>query len=56
MVKVTFIAKEAGFYRIVFSNSHSWYRPKTLKFRYVVLKPVREPIVANLPPASPATE
>ena len=39
MVKVTFIAKERGFYKIVFSNEHSWYRSKTLKFRYVVLRP-----------------
>ena len=40
MVKVTFVAKEIGFYKIVLSNSHSWLRAKTLKFRYVVLKPV----------------
>ena len=42
MVKVTFIAKENGFYKILFSNDHSWLRAKTLKFRYVVLKPVVE--------------
>jgi cytoplasmic iron level regulating protein YaaA (DUF328/UPF0246 family) len=40
MVKVTFIAKEEGFYKIVLSNSHSWMRAKTLMFRYVILKPV----------------
>ena len=40
MVKVTFIAKEEGFYKIVFSNLHSWVRAKTLNYRYVVLKPV----------------
>jgi hypothetical protein len=39
MVKVTFVAKEQGFYKVVFSNSHSWYRPKTLKYRFIVLKP-----------------
>lgn len=39
-VKVTFIAKEPGFYKILFSNEHSWMRAKTLKFNYVVLKPV----------------
>jgi hypothetical protein len=40
MVKVTFIAKEEGFYKIVFSNQHSWVRGKTLNYRYVVLNPV----------------
>jgi hypothetical protein len=40
MVKVTFVAKEPGFYKVIFSNSHSWMRGKTLKFRYVVLRPV----------------
>lgn len=40
MIKVTFIAKEEGFYKILFSNEHSWMRPKTLKFKYVVLRPV----------------
>ena len=40
LVKVTFIAKEPGYYKIVFSNEHSWMRSKTLKMRYVVLKPV----------------
>jgi len=40
MVKVTFVAKEIGFYKIVLSNGHSWLRSKTLKFRYVVLKPL----------------
>ena len=39
-MKVTFIAKEMGFYKIVFSNRHSWMRAKTLRYRYVVLKPV----------------
>jgi len=48
MVKVTFIAKEPGFYKILFSNEHSWMRAKTLKFRYVVLKPVTaQPVVAS---------
>lgn len=40
MVKITFIAKEEGFYQILFSNEHSWMRSKTLKFRYAVLRPV----------------
>jgi len=51
MVKVTFIAKEPGLYKIVLSNEHSWYRAKTLQVRYVVLEPVVEPILVNLPPA-----
>ena len=46
MVKVTFIAKETGFYKIIFSNEHSWYRPKTLKFRYVVLRPYQTQVPA----------
>lgn len=37
---MTFIAKEEGFYKILFSNTHSWMRSKQLKFRCVVLKPV----------------
>ena len=40
MVKVTFIAKEEGFYKLVFSNEHSWMRAKTLAYRYVILKPI----------------
>lgn len=40
MTKITFIAKEAGFYKVVFSNEHSWYRAKTLSYRYTVLAPV----------------
>ena len=40
MVKVTFIAKEEGMYKIVLSNTHSWMRAKTLMFRYVILRPV----------------
>ena len=51
MVKVTFIAKEPGLYKIVLSNAHSWYRGKTIKIRYVVLEPVDEPIPVNLPPS-----
>lgn len=40
VVKVTFIAKETGFYKILFSNAHSWMRAKTLHYRTVLLKPV----------------
>ena len=49
-MKVTFIAKEAGLYKIVLSNEHSWYRAKTLQLRYVVLEPVMEPIPVNINP------
>ena len=42
MVKVTCIAKEEGFYKIVFSNQHSWMRAKTLMYRYVVLNLVTQ--------------
>lgn len=30
MVKVSFIAKEAGVYKVQWSNSHSWFKAKTL--------------------------
>lgn len=36
---INFIAIDPGFYRIVFSNEHSWYRAKELLWRYCVLKP-----------------
>ena len=44
MVRITFIAKETGFYKLLFSNEHSWIRAKNLKFRYVVLKPLSNEI------------
>ena len=40
VVKVTFIAKEVGFYKVIFSNQHSWMRSKILRYRYVVLRPI----------------
>jgi len=36
---INYQAAETGFYRIVFSNEHSWYRPKTLLWRYCLLSP-----------------
>ena len=47
MVKVTFVAKEQGFYKVIFSNSHSWMRAKTLKFRYIVLRPVQAKLAST---------
>jgi len=35
-----FVSKEEGFYKIIFSNQHSWVRSKILKYRYIILKPV----------------
>ncbi len=32
-VKVSFIAKEPGLYKIVWSNEHSWFKAKTLKYK-----------------------
>lgn len=40
VIKVTFVANEEGFYKILFSNAHSWMRSKQLKYRCIVLKPV----------------
>jgi hypothetical protein len=40
LVKVSFIAKDAGIYKILWSNDHSWFKAKTLSFRSSVLKPV----------------
>lgn len=40
LVKVTFIAKEAGVYKVSWSNSHSWFKAKTLLYRLLVLKPI----------------
>lgn len=39
LVKVSFIAKEAGVYKIIWSNNHSWFKAKTLRYRALVLKP-----------------
>jgi hypothetical protein len=39
-VKVSFIAKEAGIYKILWSNDHSWFKGKTLSYRISVLKPI----------------
>jgi hypothetical protein len=41
-VKVNFFAKEAGLYKILWSNDHSWFTAKTLRYRINVLKPVEE--------------
>lgn len=39
-VTLNYLAVEPGFYRIVFSNQHSWMRKKVVLFRYCVLTPV----------------
>ena len=39
-VTLNYLATEPGFYRIVFSNEHSWLRKKVVLFRYCVLTPV----------------
>jgi hypothetical protein len=41
LVKVSFIAKEPGIYKMLWSNSHSWFKFKTLNYRILVLKPDR---------------
>mmetsp|Transcript_10133 Transcript_10133/g.10088 ORF Transcript_10133/g.10088 Transcript_10133/m.10088 type:complete len:218 (+) Transcript_10133:917-1570(+) len=38
-VKVSFIAKEPGIYKILWSNNHSWFKAKTLRYKISVLKP-----------------
>ena len=39
-ITINYLAVEPGFYRIVFSNQHSWVRQKTVIYRYCVLVPV----------------
>ena len=41
-VKVTYIAKTPGLYKVLWSNEHSWLTGKTLKYRVSVLRPVIE--------------
>jgi hypothetical protein len=36
---INYIATEPGFYKLVFSNRHSWIREKVLSYRYCVLRP-----------------
>ena len=40
LVKVCFIAKDAGIYKVLWNNDHSWFKSKTLTYRISVLKPV----------------
>ncbi|CDW84927.1 fyve and coiled-coil domain-containing protein 1-like [Stylonychia lemnae] len=40
-VKVSFIAKDAGIYKVLWSNDHSWFKGKTLAYRISVLRPVQ---------------
>jgi hypothetical protein len=42
LVKVNFIAKEAGVYKILWSNNHSWFKAKTLLYRLMVLSPNKD--------------
>ncbi len=39
-MKVSFLAKDPGIYKIIWSNEHSWFKGKTLKYKVSVLKPV----------------
>ena len=41
-IRITYTAKNSGFFKLVFSNEHSWVRPKTIKYRYCVLVPEKE--------------
>jgi hypothetical protein len=36
-VRVNFVAKEPGLYKILWSNAHSWFNGKHLNFNIVVL-------------------
>lgn len=48
MVKVSFVAKEPGVYKVLWSNNHSWFKAKTLLYNVAVLRPVKEEFkVAN---------
>jgi hypothetical protein len=42
------MAKEPGVYKILWSNSHSWFTAKSLVYRVIILKPIiEEPAVKN---------
>lgn len=43
-IKVSYIAKEPGLYKIIWSNEHSWFKSKTLKYRISILKPTHSSI------------
>ena len=36
-VKVSYIAREPGVYKVLWSNSHSWFKAKTLNYRVIVM-------------------
>jgi len=38
------LASEPGFYKVIFSNKHSWLRAKKLLYSYNVLRPTDEQI------------
>lgn len=38
-MKITYKIEKEGYYNVVFSNEHSWYHSKTLKYRWCVLMP-----------------
>ena len=40
--RIDYITKEPSFFKLVFSNDHSWVRAKTMYFSYCVLKPTDE--------------
>jgi len=39
-VKVSYIAREPGVYKVLWSNSHSWFKAKTLNYRVIVMSPL----------------
>lgn len=42
------LAKEPGVYKILWSNSHSWFKGKELVYRVIILKPIiEEPVIKN---------
>ena len=41
-IKVSYIAKEPGLYKFVWSNEHSWFKAKTLKYRISIVKPTQK--------------
>ena len=38
-VRLSFIAKEPGIYKVLWSNTHSWFKSKTLSYKVLVLTP-----------------
>ena len=50
-----FLARDTGFYKLVFNNEHSWYTSKILRYKYAVYTPqtIPEYLIEQPIPDSP---